>query len=125
MTSPAAELRDAYQVAAAMAAWANGACSAVEREIADGQPGDAVTQWVRTAFGPTRLMMAVTLQDHDRGPTRTAVTAVALILIRSLLRSVRQLVPDGNFDVLRHPMVAPSFLADFLGREPVDTAGAS
>jgi hypothetical protein len=23
---------------------------------------------------------------------------------------------DGNFDVLKNPMVAPSFLADFLGR---------
>ena len=29
---------------------------------------------------------------------------------------MRQLTPDGNFDVLKNPMVAPSFLADFLGR---------
>jgi uncharacterized heparinase superfamily protein len=40
---------------------------------------------------------------------------VILILIRNMLGAVRQLMPDGN-DVLRNPMVAPSFLADFLGR---------
>ena len=39
-----------------------------------------------------------------------------LILIRNMLRAVRQLIPDGNFDVLKNPMVAPSFLTDFLGR---------
>jgi len=39
-----------------------------------------------------------------------------LILIRNMLRAVRQLMPDGNFDVLRNPMAAPSLLADFLGR---------
>ena len=115
MTTPDAELRDAYQVAAAMTAWADGACTAVEREIADGQPGDAVTEWVTTALGSARLMMAVALLDQDAGPASTAA-AVILILIRSMLMAVRQLMPDGNFDVLRNPMVAPSFLADFLGR---------
>jgi hypothetical protein len=116
MTTPAAELQDAYQVAAAMTAWADSACAAVEREIADGQPGDAVTEWVTTALGPTRLMMTVALRDRDAGPASTAVTAVILILIRNMLRAVRQLMPDGNFDILRNPMVAPFFLADFLGR---------
>ena len=33
-----------------------------------------------------------------------------------LLRAVRQLVPDGNFDVLKNPMAAPPFLTDFLSR---------
>jgi hypothetical protein len=65
MTTPAAELRDAYQVAAAMTDWADDACTAVEREIASGKPGDAVTKWVMTVFGPARLMMAVMLRDKD------------------------------------------------------------
>ena len=63
--------------------------------------------------------LAVTWPDDLRpqaGPASTAATAVMLILIRNMLRAVRQLMPDGNFDVLRNPMVAPSFLADFLGR---------
>jgi hypothetical protein len=115
-TTPAAELRDAYQIAAAMTAWVDGACSAVEREITAGQPGDAVTEWATTAIGPARLMMAVALRDQDAGPASTAATAVMLILIRNMLRVVRQLMPNGNFDVLKNPMVAPSFLADFLGR---------
>ena len=61
-------------------------------------------------------MMAVALRDQDAGPASTAATAMMLILIRNMLRAVRQLMPDGNFNVLRNPMVAPSFLADFLGR---------
>jgi hypothetical protein len=115
-TTPAAELRDAYQATAAMAAWADGTCTAVEQEIASGQPGDAVTEWVTAAFGPARLMLAVMLQDQDGGPASTAVTALMLILIRNMLRAVRQLMPDGNFDLLKSPMVAPSILASFLGR---------
>jgi hypothetical protein len=118
MTTPAAELRDAYQAAAAMTAWADSACTAVEREIADGQPGDAVTEWVTTAFGPARLMMAVALRDQDAGPASTAATAVMLILMRNTLRPMRQLMPEENFDLLKNPLVAPSFLADFLASWP-------
>jgi hypothetical protein len=116
MTTPAAELRDAYRTAGAMTAWADGACTAVEQEIADGRPGDAVTQWVTTAFGPSRLMMALALRNPDVGPASTAATAVMLIFIRGMLRTIRQLMPEGNFDLLKNPLVAPSFLADFLGR---------
>jgi hypothetical protein len=114
MTTPVTELRDAYQAAAAMTAWADSACTAVEQELADGQPGDAVTQWVTTAFGPPRLMMTVALRDRDAGPAGTALIAMMLIMIRNMLRALRQLIPSGNFDLLRNPMVAPSFLADFL-----------
>jgi hypothetical protein len=54
--------------------------------------------------------MAVALRAQDAGP---AATAVMLILICNMLRGVRQLMPNGNFDVLKNPMVrvAPSFLA--------------
>jgi hypothetical protein len=116
MITPAAELQDAYQVAEAMTAWADGACSAVEREIASGQPGNAVSEWVAAAFGPARFMMAVALRGQNAGPASTAATAVILILIRNMLRAVRELMPNGNFDVMKNPMVAPPFLADFLGR---------
>lgn len=88
-----------------MTAWADGACTAVEREIADGEPGNAVKEWVTTA-----------LRDHNPSPASTAATAMMLILIRNMLRAVRQLVPDGNFDVLKNPMAAPPFLTDFLSR---------
>jgi hypothetical protein len=116
MTTPAAELRDAYQVTAAMTASADAACTAVEQEIASGQPGDAVAGWATIAFGPARLMMAVMLRDKDAEPASTAGTAMMLVIIRNMLRAVRQLIPDANFDVLRNPMVAPSFLVDFLAR---------
>jgi hypothetical protein len=41
-----------------------------------------------------------------------------LILIRTGLRSVRQLMPSGNFDVLKNAMIAPPFPVDFLSRQP-------
>lgn len=116
MTTPAAELRDAYQTTAAMTAWADAACTAVEQEIASGQPGDAVTGWVTTAFGATRLIMAVMLQNKNTGPASTAATATILILIRNMLRAVRPLLPAANLDVLNNPMAAPPILTDFLNR---------
>jgi hypothetical protein len=116
MTTPPAELRDAYQAAMALTAWAGGVCTAVEREIAEGQPGDAVAAWVTAAFGPARLMMSVALQNQDAGPSSTAATAMMLIMIRNMLRAVLRLMPGANFDVLKNPMVAPSCLAGFLSR---------
>jgi hypothetical protein len=56
------------------------------------------------------------LRDKDAGPAGTAVTAVLLIMMRNMIRAVRQLVPAWNADVLNNPFVAPSFLADFLNR---------
>jgi hypothetical protein len=80
------------------------------------QPGDTVMEWVTTAIGPGRLMMAVALRTKTRTQlARPSPPAVMLILIRSMLRAIRQLMPDGNFDVLSNLMVAPSFPADFLG----------
>jgi hypothetical protein len=39
-----------------------------------------------------------------------------LIIIRNMLRAVRKLMPSGNIDVLKNPMIAPSILTGFLGR---------
>jgi len=116
MTVPAAELRDAFQLAADLPGWAGRACAAVEREIAAGQPGEAAKEWITGAFGFTRLLMAVALREPNPGPAGTAITALGLILVRTLIRTVRQLMPAGSFDVLRNPLVAPSFLIDFLDR---------
>jgi len=37
-------------------------------------------------------------------------------VIRNMIRTVRQMMPAGNFDVLKNPLVAPAFLLDFLDR---------
>lgn len=60
--------------------------------------------------------MAEALRGQDAGPASTAATALVLILVRNMIRTVRQLMPAGNFDVLKSPLVAPSFLTDFLDR---------
>jgi hypothetical protein len=114
MTTPPAELRDAFQLATGLPGWADSACAAVEREIVAGQPGEASREWITSAFGVTRLLVAMALRGRDAGPASAAATAVVLIMMRNMLRSVRQLVPAWNADMLSNPLVAPSFLADFL-----------
>jgi hypothetical protein len=116
MTTPLGELRDAFQLAAGLPGWADGACAAVEREIAAGQPGEAAREWIMSAFGVTRLLIATALRGKDAGPASTAATAAVLIMMRNMIKAVRRLVPAGNFDVLNNPLVAPSFLVDFLNR---------
>ena len=116
MTVPSAELRDAFQMAAGLFGWADGICAGVEREIAYGQSGEAAREWITSAFGVSRLLLAIALREPNAGPSATAITALVLIMIRSMIRTVSQLIPAGNFDVLNNPLVAPAFLVDFLSR---------
>jgi hypothetical protein len=117
MATPAAELLDAFRLAAGLPGWADRTCAAVEREIAAGQLGDASREWVISALGGLpRLLLGGALRDRDAGPASTAQTALMLIFIRNKFRTLRQIVPAGSFDVMDNPMVAPSVLVDFLNR---------
>jgi hypothetical protein len=113
MTAPVAELREAFQLAAQLPAWADGLCSSVEQEIAAGQLGDATQDWVQGAFGLTRILLTSALQQHP-GPAGAATTAVVLLLVRNTTRALRQLIPAVDFTVLSNPFVAPAFLVSFL-----------
>lgn len=116
MTAPATELRDAFQLAAGLPEWADSICAAVEGEITAGILGEATKEWITSAFGLTRILMATALREQNAGPASTAITALVLILVRNMIRTLCQLIPAGNFDVLNNPFVAPSFLIDFLDR---------
>lgn len=116
MTSRAAELLDAYRLATWLPERADATCAAVEIEIAAGELGEAAKDWITSAFGLTRLLLVIALRDKDTGPASTAMTALMLIYFRNKIKTVRQLVPAGNFDVLNNPLIAPSFLIDFLDR---------
>jgi hypothetical protein len=113
MTASAAELREAFQLAAQLPVWADGLCSSVEREIAAGRLGDAAQDWVMGAFGLTRVMLTSALQQHP-GPAGAATTALILLLVRNTTRLLRQLIPAVDFSVLSNPFVAPAFLVSFL-----------
>jgi hypothetical protein len=91
-------------------------CAAVEREITAGHLDGAAEEWITSSSGLTRLLLAVSLRDRNAGPASTALTALVLIFIRDMIRTMRQLLPAGNFDVLNSPLVAPSFLTGFLNR---------
>lgn len=116
MTTPAAELLDAFRLADGLPGWADVTCTTVEQEIAAGKLGEASKEWMTNTFGLTRLMLAMALRDQGKGPASVAVTALVLIFIRNWVRTLRQLLPTENFDVLYNPLVAPPFLVDFLNR---------
>lgn len=116
MAAPATELLDAFQVAASVPGWADGLCAAVEREIAARRAGSATREWVMGALGLPRLLLVTALRDQNAGPAATAATALALLFVRNMIRTVRQLLPAGNAGVLNSPFVAPTLLVGFLDR---------
>jgi hypothetical protein len=116
MTAPAAELRGAFQFAAELPGWADGTCAAVEREIAAGQIGPAIKEWIMGASGVPRLLIAAGLRDQGAGPMVTATTALGLLLVRTMIRAIRPLPPAESFDVIKNPIAAPTVLTDFLAQ---------
>lgn len=114
-STPMAELREAFALAAGLMTWAEAVCAAVEEEIASGQPGRACQEWAMSAFGITRMLIVQALRDRAAaGPAAIATTALGLIFVRNMLKPLRQLLPHENLDVLRNPVIAPDFLASFL-----------
>jgi hypothetical protein len=119
ITTPTAEMLDAYKLAAGLPGWAEETCAAVEREIGAGELGEAAKEWALSAAlggGLTRLLLTVALRDKTTGPVGTAMTALVLIFIRNKIRALRRLLPAENFEVLNNPLLAPAFLLDFLDR---------
>jgi len=113
-TTPMGELLEAWRAAVQAVTWANDLCGVVEREIAAREPGEAMKEWFLGAFGPPRLMLITALRHVKSRPIDLATNALGLILVRGIIRSLRQLLPDGNFDLLANPAVAPSFLRAFM-----------
>lgn len=121
VATPAAELLDAFRLAAGLPGWADRTCAAVEREIAAGQLGEASREWVTSALGGLpRLLLGGALRGRDAGPASTAETALMLIFIRNKVqdpppaRSRRELRRDGQ----------PDGRAVLPGRLPQPLAGA-
>jgi hypothetical protein len=71
-------------------------------------------EWIHGAFGPPRLMLITAMRRAKPGPIDLATNALALILVRGIIRHLRQLLPDGNFDLLANPAVTPGFLRSFM-----------
>jgi len=113
-TTAMKELLEAWRAAAQAGTWANDLCDAVEREIAAREPGEAMKEWFLGAFGPPRLMIITALRHAKPRPIDLATNALGLILIRGIIRNLRQLLPEGRFDLLANPAVAPPFLRPFM-----------
>jgi hypothetical protein len=114
MSTPMSELLDAFRMAAHMRQWATRLCDAVEGEIEAGQPGNAIREWWFGAFGVSRPLLSIALRDRQARPADTAMTALVLIFVRKMIRLLRRLIPDGQFELLAHPTVIPSFLMSFM-----------
>jgi hypothetical protein len=59
-------------------------------------------------------MIITALRHAKPRPTDLATNALGLILTRGIIRNLGQLLPEGRFDLLANPAVAPPFLRPFM-----------
>lgn len=112
--TPVEELRDAWRLTVHAPDWAANLCDAVEREIADRQAGEAMNEWVLGALGPPRLALITALGSPRAGPAGTATSALSLLYTRNIIRLLRRIMPNGQFDLLANPVLTPPFLVPFM-----------
>lgn len=113
-TATPEQLRTAWQAAAAMREWALAQCAAVEAELDSGELGDATTDWMMgAALGLPRLLVRDVLRDRRPSTSTRVSTAIMLLFIADGLRRLRELVPDGQFELL--PRILPPFLYELAG----------
>jgi hypothetical protein len=110
---PLDELKDAWHTATAMRTWAESLCDQVEHEVTRGAPGSGCEQWLSGVVGLSRVLLGIALRGQT-APMDTARNALLLIFMRSSIGVLRQLMPDGRFDLLSNPLIMPSFIAPFL-----------
>lgn len=113
-STPLDELLAAWRMAAQMPEWATSLCDAVEREVDARTPGTATREWILGSFGPPRMVLTVALRGDKAQPAGTASTTLILTFIRNMIRDLRKILPAGNFDLLKHPVVTPPFLVAFM-----------
>lgn len=108
------QLRAAWRAAADMRDWALAQCTAVEAELDSGDLGDATLTWMMGAvLGLPRLLVRDVLRDRRPSIGTRVSTAVMLLLIGDGLHRLRELVPDGQFELL--PQILPPFLHALAG----------
>lgn len=114
LTTPLHELRQTWLLAADTPTWAERLAAAVEQELAEHRHGPATQEWIFTALGTGRLLLANALRETQPRAMGTAVTTLGLLFIRDMVRKLRRLWPDGHFELLELAIAGPKFLSDFI-----------
>ncbi|GAB1646853.1 hypothetical protein [Krasilnikovia sp. MM14-A1259] len=108
------QLRAAWRAAADMREWALAQCAAVEAELDSGDLGDATVAWMMSsALGLPRLLIRDVLRDRRPSLSTRVSTAVMLLSLGAGMDRLRELVPDGQFELL--PQILPPFLHGLAG----------
>ncbi|MEU4476460.1 hypothetical protein AB0F68_00045 [Micromonospora sp. NPDC023966] len=108
------QMRAAWRAAADMRDWALAQCTAVEVDLNSGDLGDATLTWMMGAvLGLPRLLVRDVLRDRRPSIGTRVNTAIMLLLISDGLHRLRELVPDGQFELL--PQILPPFLHVLAG----------
>lgn len=116
LSTPWDALVEAWSLAARLPRWACDLCDAVTAEIATGQIGEATKEWWIGAYGLPRQLLIMALRDSKARPHDIALTALTLLWIQNMIKSLHELMPHGQFDLLSHPMVMPALLVPFINR---------
>lgn len=106
------ELSAAWKMSTQLPIWAGNLCDAVEAEIRNGTPGQAVREWMFSTLGPSRALLITGLRGKKSQPADLASTALVLIFIKKMILELRKAMPNGHFELLSSELV-PQFLADF------------
>ena len=110
-TLPLADLLAGWCAAAQLGRWASDLCDAAEHEIDADHLGVATQEWLCGAFlGLGRMLLTVGLRDRRGRPVDLAFTALLLLSMRGSIRTLHQLLPDGQFDLLDTPLLMPRFV---------------
>ncbi|MCU7822187.1 hypothetical protein [Kitasatospora sp. DSM 101779] len=113
LDAPLDDLHAAWTAAGSIAPWADRLCTAVEAEIAIGEPGEAAREWTMGVLvGFTTLLLREGLLEPDPTPSQQAASALGLLFqARGVNEALAAADADGRE---RAALLAPPFLRPLL-----------
>lgn len=112
--SPLDLLYLAWRTEAEVRSWAQQLAADVVAELDAGSPGSVVQTWMQTSMGPARVMLVNALRPGAKSPAQRARTAAALMALRGMLARLQSFWPDGNWQIMDLPIIAPAPARAFL-----------
>ncbi|MFI8091529.1 hypothetical protein ACIF9R_24950 [Streptomyces sp. NPDC086080] len=113
-TSSPEDLTAAWQAAQGVRSWALDLCARTEAELAARAPGDATTEWWISRQMPAGLYLLEELRTRHEKATRTALSALLLLLQRETFAELDRVQAGCQWDLAQTPGFLPPPARAFL-----------
>ncbi|WP_367132971.1 MULTISPECIES: hypothetical protein [Streptomyces] len=113
-TASLEDLAAGWRTAQQAREWALDLCQRVEGELAAGQVGAAVEEWLHGRQLLSGLSVIETLRDRRCSPSKGALSALLLLFQCQILVMLDELVPGCQWQLLRLPGVLPPPIRDLV-----------